>query len=262
MLFKVLLAGMCSLCLVGTATLASAHEFIVKPDKTQAAKGENVGVQAQAAHVFMISEEAEPVETVVVELIQVNAKEPVKLAEDAKAKALVGKAALPADGPAMIVGHRLPQTWSDTTEGVLEGGRKDLEAKGKKVIKVGKYEKFAKTMLNPAANDGLYKKVLGHDLEIVLLTNPADIKAGDDIKAEVLLNGKPVKAPLGLTYDGYSAEQDAYMAKAETGADGMASFKVTKPGLWMLRTEVTEKLTDGSADKRNMRATYVFPVMK
>ena len=38
MLFKVLLAGMCSLCLVGTATLASAHEFIVKPDKTQAAK--------------------------------------------------------------------------------------------------------------------------------------------------------------------------------------------------------------------------------
>ena len=40
MLFKVLLAGMCSLCLVGTATLASAHEFIVKPDKTQAAKGE------------------------------------------------------------------------------------------------------------------------------------------------------------------------------------------------------------------------------
>ncbi len=256
MLFKVLLAGMCSLCLVGTATLASAHEFIVKPDKTQAAKGESVGVQAQAAHVFMISEEAEPVETVVVELIQVNAKEPVKLAEDAKAKALVGKAALPADGPAMIVGHRLPQTWSDTTEGVLEGGRKDLEAKGKKVIKVGKYEKFAKTMLNPAANDGLYKKVLGHDLEIVLLTNPADIKA------EVLLNGKPVKAPLGLTYDGYSAEQDAYMAKAETGADGMASFKVTKPGLWMLRTEVTEKLTDGSADKRNMRATYVFPVMK
>ena len=234
----------------------------LKPDKTQAAKGESVGVRAQAAHVFMISEEAEPVETVVVELIQGNAKEPVKLAEDAKVKALVGKAALPADGPAMIVGHRLPQTWSDTTEGVLEGGRKDLEAKGKKVLKVGKYEKFAKTMLNPAANDGLYKKVLGHDLEIVLLTNPADIKAGDDIKAEVLLNGKPVKAPLGLTYDGYSAEQDAYMAKAETGADGMASFKVTKPGLWMLRTEVTEKLTDGSADKRNMRATYVFPVMQ
>ena len=118
MLFKVLLAGMCSLCLVGTATLASAHEFIVKPDKTQAAKGESVGVQAQAAHVFMISEEAEPVDTVVVELIQGNAKEPVKLVEDAKVKALVGKAALPADGPAMRSSPRpcsIPPRMTDCT---------------------------------------------------------------------------------------------------------------------------------------------------
>lgn len=75
----------------------------------------------------------------------------------------------------------------------------------------------------------------------------------------MLLNGKPVKAPLGLTYDGYSAEQDAYMAKAETGADGMASFKVTKPGLWMLRTEVTEKLTDGSADQAQHARYLCFP---
>ena len=262
MLSKVLLAGVCSLCLAGTAAVASAHEFIVKPDKVQAAKGENVGIQAQAAHVFMISEEAEPVETVVIEILQGKEKQPVKLSEDAGVKALVGKAALKADGPALLVGHRLPQIWSDTTEGVLEGDRKALEAKGKKVLKVGKYEKFAKTLINPTAGDTLYKKALGHDLEIVLLTNPADIKPGGEIKAEVLLNGKPVKAPLGLTYDGYSTEEDAYAAKVETGTDGMASFKISKPGLWMLRAEFTEKLTDGSADKRNMRATYVFPVMK
>lgn len=262
MVSKVLLAGICSLCLLGAADLASAHEFIAKPDKTQAAKGETVGVQAQASHVFMISEEAEPAETVVLELVQGGETLPVKLAEDGKVKALTGKATLPADGSAMLVGHRLPQIWSDTTEGVLEGGRKALEAQGKKVLKVGKYEKFAKTLINPAAKDDLYKKVVGHDLEIVLLTNPADVRSGSEIKAEVLLNGKPVKAPLGLTYDGYSTEMDQYAEKVETGADGMAVLKVTKPGLWMLRTEYTEKLSDGSADKRNMRATYVFPVMK
>ena len=165
MLFKVLLPGMCSLCLVGTATLASAHEFIVRnPTKRRPPRVKAWACRRRRRTYSVISEEAEPVDTVVVELIQGNAKQPVKLAEDAKVKALVGKAALPADGPAMIVGHRLPQIWSDTTEGVLEGGRKDLEAKGKKVLKVGKYEKFAKTVLNPAANDGLYKKVLGHDL--------------------------------------------------------------------------------------------------
>ena len=59
-------------------------------DSSSAAKGESVGVQAQAAHVYMISEAAEPVAPVVVDLIQGTAKEPVKLAEDAKVKALVG----------------------------------------------------------------------------------------------------------------------------------------------------------------------------
>ena len=260
MSFKVLCAGICSLCLMGTAGLASAHEFIAKPDKVQAAKGDALRVEAQAAHVFMISEEAEPADTVVLELMQGDARTPVTLTEDSKAKALAGTATLTADGPALLVGHRLPQIWSDTTEGVLEGGRQTLEAKGKKVLKVGKYEKFAKTLINPSADDTLYKKVLGQDLEIVLLTNPADVKPGDEIKAEVLLNGKPVKAPLGLTYDGYSTEMDTYMTKVETGADGMATLKVTKPGLWMLRTEYTEALSGGDADKRNMRATYVFPV--
>ena len=258
--FKVLLASVCSLGLLCASGVASAHEFIAKPDKTQAAKGDTVGVQAQAAHVFMISEEAEPAETVVLELVQAGKSTPIALKEDDSVKALTGKIVLPADGPALLVGHRLPQIWSDTTEGVLEGDRKALEAQGKKVLKVGKYEKFAKTMLNAASADTLYKKPLGHDLEIVLLTNPAEIKAGSEIKAEVLLKGKPVKAPLGLTYDGFSKETDTYMTKTETGADGVATLKITKPGLWMLRTEHTEKLTDGSADKRNMRATYVFEV--
>lgn len=260
MSFKALCATIGSLCLLGMAGPASAHEFIAKPDKMQAAKGDAVRVEAQAAHVFMISEEAEPSDTVVLELMQSDVRTPVKLAEDTKAKALAGTATLTADGPALLVGRRLPQTWSDTTEGVLEGDRKALEAQGKKVLKVGKYEKFAKTLINPSSDDGLYKKVLGQDLEIVLLTNPADVKPGGDIKAEVLLNSKPVKAPLGLTYDGYSKEMDTYMTKVETGADGMATLKVTKPGLWMLRTEYTEALSDGGADKRNMRATYVFPV--
>ena len=84
-------------------------------------------------------------------------------------------------------------------------------------------------MLNPAANDGLYKKVLGHDLEIVLLTNPADIKAGDDIKAEVLLNGKPVKAPLGpVSY----THLDVY--KRQSSETSLATSPKSSPALMRL----------------------------
>ena len=260
MSFRMLLAGMCSLCLLGAAADASAREFILKPDRTQAAAGETVGVQAQAAQVFMVSEEAEPVGRVVIELLQGSQRKPVQMSEDAAAKALSGKAVLPAKGTAMLVGHRLPRLWCDTTEGVLEGTRKALEARGMKVLRVGKYENFAKALLNPAVDDTLYRKKFGPDLEIVLLTNPATLRAGEDVRAEVLLKGKPLKAAVGLARDGFSAEKDTYVAKGGSGADGVVSFKVDNPGLWMLRTEYTESLADGSADKRNMRATYVFPV--
>lgn len=63
----------------------------------------------------------------------------------------------------------------------------------------------------------------------------------------------PVKARLFvLTYDGYS--RAGCLAWPRTGAT--ASFKVTKPGLWMLCTEVTEKLTERR--QANMRH-HVFP---
>lgn len=242
------------------ASSAMAHEFILKPSKTNLAAGENFSVQAQAAHVFMISEEAEPVETVTLGLLQGDKENPITLAEDASVNALTGTAALPKEGPAMLVGHRLPQIWSDTTNGVLEGDRKALEAKGETVLKVGKYEKFAKTLLNPATDDALYKKNLGQELEIILLSNPADIKGEGELKIQTFLHGKPAKTSLGVTYDGYSKEEDTYLTETETDAEGLATVKITKPGLWMLRIAHTDELTGQDADKHNMRATYVFPI--
>lgn len=250
----------CALGLAGFSGMAEAHEFLVKPDKMTAGKGETLHVQAQAAHVFMISEEAESPERSRLELVQGDAIVAVPLAEDASVKALTGKVALPGDGPALLAGHRLPEIWSDTTEGVLEGDRKALESAGKKVLKVGQYEKFSKTLVNAAPGDALYGKKLGQGLEIVLLTNPADLKGGGEVKAQVLLHGKPAVASLGATYDGFSKESDAYAVKTETNDQGMATLKLDRPGLWMLRTEATEPVGKDGIDKRNLRATYVFDV--
>ena len=66
--------------------------------------------------------------------------------------------------------------------------------------------------------------------EIVLLSNPADTKPGSTLNVQVLLRGKPLpNATVGLTHDGFSKEQDAYKAKAQTDAQGKASFTVDKP---------------------------------
>ena len=48
-----------SLALMGLmlSTAAQAHEFILKPDTATPAAGQKTRLQAQAAHVFMVSEE-------------------------------------------------------------------------------------------------------------------------------------------------------------------------------------------------------------
>lgn len=243
-----------------TAGSLQAHEFILKPDTTSIRAGDRISVQVQAAHVFMVSEEAEPVEAVAVSLLQNGKSSDISLQEDPAVKALVGTVVVPDNGSAMLLGHRLPQIWSDTTEGVLQGNRQELETQGKKVVKVGKYEKFAKALLTPAAEDTLYSKVVGQPLEIVLLSNPAGLKAGDTIKVQVLAHGQGKKLPLGLTFDQYSKEEDTYLSEVETGEDGIATLTVTQPGLWMLRTALSEELSGQDADKHVMRATYVFPI--
>ena len=252
-----------SLALLGLllSTAAQAHEFILKPDTATPAAGQKIRLQAQAAHVFMVSEEAEKPDNVRLYLLQGDKKTDIALTEDKALASLVGDFALAQSGPALLVGHRLPQIWCETTQGDMEGSRAALEAKDMKVKSSGKYEKFAKTLLNPSHDDKLYAKVLGQDLELVLLTNPADVKPGSPLSVQVLLHGKPVpNAAVGLTHDAYTKEQDTYKFKAQTDAQGKASFTVDAPALWMLRTTVVEKTPGTDADEHHRRATYVFPV--
>ena len=144
-------AALALMGLMISSTAALAHEFILKPDTATPAAGQKTRMQAQAAHVFMVSEEAENPANVRLYVLQGDKKTDIALVEDKALVSLVGDFTLAQNGPAMLVGHRLPQIWSETTEGVLEGNRAQLEAQGKKVRSVGKYEKFAKSLLNPAA---------------------------------------------------------------------------------------------------------------
>ena len=100
-----------ALALVGLmlSTSALAHEFILKPDTATPAAGQKTRIQAQAAHVFMVSEEAEQPANVRLYLLQGDKKTDIALAEDKALLALVGDFALAQSGPALLVGHRLPQ---------------------------------------------------------------------------------------------------------------------------------------------------------
>ncbi|MGY0146897.1 DUF4198 domain-containing protein [Edwardsiella tarda] len=239
---------------------ASAHEFMIKPEKSQLNAGEAVRVEAMSSHVFMVNEEMENLSDVTLALYQGGANTPLTLHEQPQRNTLDSEVVLAQAGSALLVGHRLPQTWSETTEGMLPGDRATLEAQGKKVINVNRYEKFAKTLLNPSAEDTTYQQALGQKLELVLLTNPADIKGNGKIKVQVLLDGQPLQSAVNITYDGYSQTHDAYLANQQSDAQGIAEFAITQPGLWLLRTGVTQSQPQPDINKYDLRATLVFPI--
>ena len=58
-----------------------------------------------------------------------------------------------------------------------------------------RYSRYIKTLIqsNPKPNDEVYKTIVGHNFEIVLLQNPYELKRGDWIKAKVLFMGEPLK---------------------------------------------------------------------
>lgn len=241
---------------------AQAHEFFVVP-RGDAAAAAPVIVEAQAAHVFLQSEEAEKAENVRVELMGSDGgKQLLTLTPGTASKALEGVVKGPVNGPAWLIGHRLPEIWSATTEGVLPGDRAALEAQGKTVRSVGRYEKFTKTALVPGGDAAFWRKPLGQTLEIVPQGSLDALKTGDTLTVQVLLDGKPLpQAELGLSHEGYSKEEDTYKQILRTDAQGKVSLSPDTPALWLARVAVTRPVKDAAGvDEENLRATLLFPV--
>lgn len=241
------------------ASPALAHEFVVKPDKLKAGKGETITSQFMAAHIFFMSDEMEDPKDVTAELWQGDQKVPIDIKANPKAEAkdLLGAVVMPDSKTAWLVGHRLPQLWSQTTDGMKAGGKAEL--KGDEVLYTNKYEKFAKVLLNSAADDQSYQKPLGQLLEIVPLANPATLKVGDELQVKILYDGKPIVAPVYASYDGFSGRENVYAYVIEAESPDEIFVKVTHPGLWVVRTAYNAP-GDGEVKEHVVRSVLQFEV--
>ena len=241
--------------------LAFGHEFVLKPQgSTTLKQGHNATGQIQAAHVFMVSEEAErvaecPLHTVGGSPTKVNVVAP-------QGKPwLEYTFAAPTDAPFMLVGWRQPQVWSQTTQGMMEGDRDTLKKQGKTVISVGKYEKFAKTLYNIGPDAAVFTTPVGQRLEIVLVGDVSKATAkGAPIGFAVLLDGKRTELPLRATYDGFSTEQEEYALTLTPDSDKVSHVPFSRPGLWLLQAETVLKENVQGADTHTMKATLVLQI--
>ena len=238
-------------------TTAFAHEFIIKPVQLTTDKGHVVPFSIVSAHVFMISEEMEPINQVDAKLVLNGKTTPLKLSENEMLMTLDGQIKPEAEGTAIITGHRKGIIWTQTTKGWKQQSKKGLKG----VISSGKYEKFCKTLVNVGKPDGAYNKVIGQRLEIIPMSDPTLAKVGDEIEFQTLLNGKPTSVEnMVATYDGFSATPNTFAYFTEPYGNGITKLKITSPGIWMVRVQHSDKAPTPDYDSSVIRSVLVFEV--
>ena len=210
-----------------------AHETLIKIANPNPKKGETIVAEITNSHVIIdASEEVTDPELAAVSIIQDGISTPATVTADPVALVSRIEAVFPGEGTAWLALHRKPQLYSQTPEGLKEGDSDSI--KGTKVLFTNKYEKFAKVLLNAAASDQSFAQPIGHLLEIVPETNPADLRVGDELKIRILYDGKPVFAPVTASYDGFTKRENSYAFYASPEGPDAIFVKVHQPGFWVI----------------------------
>lgn len=235
---------------------ARAHEFIVKPGVARAEAGAPVPFSVISSHVFMQGEEQEDAEDISVAVLSGGKRQPLQLTRRDATLTYEGQATAPTGGTFMLVGARLPQTWSLTPEGLKRGTPATLPG----AVSPMKVEKFSKTLINLSPDDGGFAAVAGDRLEIVPVSNPATLRPGQDLSVRILFDGKPLSTRVYATYDGFTDNPATYAYFTETADDGTARVRATRPGTWMVRVEQRMNERAAGHERYMARAVLVFEV--
>lgn len=240
---------------------ASAHELSIRAKSSEVKKGVTFEATVQSAHKFIVPEEVEDLNRVKAGIFEDGKFIESKISGNEKDLCIDFSVTPSKDGTMILLATKDGETWCVTNEGGKSGARKALEAKGLKVLSATKNDKFAKAILNASKDDKTFATVVGHPLEIIPVTNPADAKVGEYFDVKILLDGQPYTGPVWATYDGFVTEYEntyAYYTEAESGN---AHVKITAPGLWGIRAMKTGLPgSEGDYDSVTYRAFLLFNV--
>ena len=147
--------------------------------------------------------------------------------------------------------------WVKTTEGFIEGKNKSQVKNALKGIYSAKFCKAVITVDKPGGN--VFSKIVGHELEIIPLKDPATLTRGEVLPIKVLFKGKPAEMEVKATYDGYSSRNNVFAETIKTNTQGLGEIKIGKKGKWLVKTNYTEKAADNRLyDEKMYAATLTF----
>lgn len=97
-----------------------------------------------------------------------------------------------------------------------------------------RYSRYLKALVQAGSrHDETYRRKIGFTLEIIPQANPYRLKPGDALKVKVLFEGKPL--PHAKVFVDSREAGDTRRQEVKTSGDGIAAFKIDRPGLWLLR---------------------------
>lgn len=126
-----------------------------------------------------------------------------------------------------------------------------------------RYSRFVKTLVQVGnETSDSYKSIVGQTIELVPLDNPYDKKVNDSIRVQLFFRNTPLaNALVSATYEGFTTKPDTYQQSLRTDSNGIAVFRLTHSGRWLIRTVHMLPLQDSKeADWESWWASVTFEI--
>lgn len=252
-------AGICVvLILFSLAVPASAHFMWINAGKYTLQQPGNLNLNIGWGHSFAnpvgnVLRDLDRLDTIV--LVDPNGNEhdvaPFNEIDFKAEKPLEG------EGTYLLASKRKEGFFTKTTQGYKPQSKKGL----KDVIQCSYSGGYAKAIINVGRGGGdAFSKTVGHTLEIVPLSDPAGLKAGDYFTCKVLFSGKPAILEMYATYAGFSTE-GAWAYVTKTNKEGMGRINILKQGIWLVKVSHQVPYDDTKeCDQYSYTSTLTFEV--
>lgn len=159
-------------------------------------------------------------------------------------------------GTYLVVATQKSSFYTRTKEGPKRQSKEGLSD----VVKCSYSVKNMKAIVNAGGGTAPSTQRFSQALEIIPLSNPADVRVGDFMKVQVMMNDEPHRGEVFATYGGFSAE-GAYAYTIGTDNEGKASIRMLQPGQWLIRVKAERPYPDTKVcDVESHTTTLTFGI--
>ncbi len=160
------------------------------------------------------------------------------------------------NGRMLLVARYDNGLWVKIADGTFRNATRRLVPDATESVWSGK---FAKALTGPGAP---WQSAVGHELEIVPLSDPVKVKPGQKLSVKVLFRGKPLAGAQVERGDGKTMVAEKDIPRFATDSEGVASIPVLKTGasLLVIDHKVTPSTTPDQADADLYNATLWFSI--